>query len=193
MHHLSKRGKVVIELPSFYALQPAEYFSLAGVGILDAIGAQYISYGTEAKEKIEREIIADFISAIYNPSKKFEELISKQIKEGNSYPSARMKAFEIISSYNDVSMLKSPNAILEIAYRSAINKLNSKITPIPMNCSSGIQKSGARSEQILVENRGDGLSLRPGNENKNVILSGGTERRISRSLEPETLRPTASE
>ncbi len=39
---------IVIELPTVYALQPAEYFAMGGIGILNGIGAHYVSYGTEA-------------------------------------------------------------------------------------------------------------------------------------------------
>ena len=56
----------------------------------------------------------------------------KYIKEGMSFPQARTEAFKTISNHENVDILKSPNAILEIAYRNAIHRLNSDIEPVPI-------------------------------------------------------------
>ncbi|MEX1377855.1 MAG: nucleotidyltransferase family protein [Eubacteriales bacterium] len=129
---LSQGADIVIELPVCYVLQPAEYFALGGVGILDGIGTDYISYGTEAISEKDRKIIDQFVNITNNPTRKFEKHIQSNIKDGLGYPQARALAFQQISSEDNTSILKSPNAILEIAYRNAIYKLKSKIQPIPV-------------------------------------------------------------
>lgn len=129
---LSQGADVVIELPTCYALQPAEYFALGSVGILDALGADYISYGTEAISETDRLVIDNFVSLTNKVNNKFEKNIKKKLQLGMSYPQARLEAFKQISKHDDVNILKSPNAILEIAYRNAIHRLKSKIKPYPV-------------------------------------------------------------
>ena len=129
---LSQGADVVIEMPACYALQPAEYFALGGVGILNGIGADYISYGTEAVSQKDRKIIDDFVKLTNHPTHKFEKQIRLNLGDGISYPQARAEAFKEISQYEDVSILKSPNAILEIAYRNAIHRFGSDIVPVPV-------------------------------------------------------------
>lgn len=129
---LSQGADIVIELPSCYALQPAEYFALGAVGILDALGTNYISYGTEAISETDRLVIDNFVTLTDKVSNKFEKHIKKNLQLGLSYPQARLEAFKQISKHDDVSILKSPNAILEVAYRNAIHRLKSKIKPYPV-------------------------------------------------------------
>lgn len=129
---LSQGADIVIELPTCYALQPAEYFALGGVGILDALGADYISYGTEAISETDRLVIDNFVSLTNKVNNKFEKHIKRNLQEGMAYPQARIEAFKNISKHDDVHILKSPNAILEIAYRNAIHHLKSKIKPYPV-------------------------------------------------------------
>jgi len=129
---VSQGADIVIELPVCYALQPAEYFALGGVGILNGLGVNYISYGTEAVSESDRKTIDKFVKLTNKPSKSFEKGIKLNLKKGLSYPQSRIEAFSETSDIADVSVLKSPNAILEIAYRNAIHRLRSKIIPVPV-------------------------------------------------------------
>ena len=129
---LSQGADIVIELPTCYALQPAEYFALGGVGILNGLGADFMSFGTEAVSTKDRNIIDDFVSITNSPSTNFEHEISINIKNGLSYPQSRIEAFKTTSNHIETSVLKRPNAMLEIAYRNALHRLNSSIIPIPV-------------------------------------------------------------
>lgn len=129
---LTQGADLVLELPTCYSLQPAEYFALGGVGILKSIGANYISYGTEAVSETDRNVIDDFVNLTNKPNKNFEKQIKVNIKEGMAYPQARLTAFHQLSTHSDVSILKSPNAILEIAYQNAIHRLDSRLIPVPI-------------------------------------------------------------
>jgi len=129
---LSQGADLVIELPVCYVLQPAEYFALGGVGILNALGVDYISYGTEAFSEYDRKVIDSFVTMTNSPSDEFELQIKNSLKEGVAYPQARALAFKKITASEDISILKRPNAILEIAYKNAIHRLNSNLIPIPV-------------------------------------------------------------
>ncbi len=129
---LTQGADIVIELPVCYALQPAEYFALGGVGILDGLGADFISYGTEAVTESQRAVIDEFVKLTDKPTRPFEKEIKANLSQGVSYPQARAEAFSKIAKITDISILKSPNAILEIAYRNAINTLGSSIVPLPV-------------------------------------------------------------
>lgn len=129
---LSQGADIVLELPTCYALQPAEYFAMGGVGILSALNADYISYGTEAISVSDRKIIDDFVNLTNCPTANFEANISVNVKTGIAYPQARVLAFQSVTCHNNVSVLKKPNAILEISYKNAIHTLKSNITPCPI-------------------------------------------------------------
>ncbi|MCK5130044.1 MAG: nucleotidyltransferase family protein [Clostridiales bacterium] len=133
---LSGGADIVIELPTFYALQSAQYFALGGVSLLDGLGIiNNISYGSESYEKPASEII-DFISKI-PPEKKeaIEESMGKYLIQGNSYPLSYAKCLSDYLTSNsfdkkDVSdTLSQPNTILELMYLEALATLSSDIQP----------------------------------------------------------------
>jgi len=127
---------IVIELPAFYALQSAQYFSLGAVALLDSLGVvNHLSYGSESYEPPKSDII-DFIASIGASDKKaIEEHIGTYVSAGNSYPSAyatSLSEYLVLSGYKkeDVkSTLSMPNTILELMYLEALKKLDSKIKP----------------------------------------------------------------
>lgn len=133
---LAQGADMVIELPTVYALQPAEYFAMGAVGILHGIGANYISYGTEARTPHQRQVVDEFVQ-IANSGKShpiFEDYIRDYIHQGHSLPAARLMAFKHLTQYKDEAdiVLKSPNAILETAYLGAIQRWQSAIEPLPV-------------------------------------------------------------
>ncbi len=127
---------IVIELPTFYSLQSAQYFALGAVSLLDRLGiVNNISYGSESYKSPQNEII-DFIKSIKIEDRKFiEKNMGKFIGNGMSYPSAYCKSIEDYLSEHDFSRenveatLSKPNTMLELMYLDALRELNSNITP----------------------------------------------------------------
>ncbi|MBN2878564.1 MAG: nucleotidyltransferase family protein [Clostridia bacterium] len=129
---LSQGADIVVELPLYYVLQPAEYFALGGVKILHSLGADFLSYGTEAVSPEDRKTIEDFVNITNSSSRNFDKQIRSFLKSGIAYPQARALAYQKISGNATIDILKSPNAILEIAYRNAIYRLKSHIEVLPV-------------------------------------------------------------
>lgn len=125
---------LVIELPAIYSSSSAENFAYGAIAILDSLGiVDYLSFGSENGD------IDSFIDIsnnyIYENNTKFSNLLKEELKNGNSYPKAMSIALDKISN-NKYPEFLTPNNILGLEYISALNKLNSKITPITIKRSS---------------------------------------------------------
>jgi predicted nucleotidyltransferase len=111
----------VIELPLLSAIQSAEGFASGGVCVLAAAGADSISFGCETDDIALLERIAQTLSA---ETDDYKEELKRLLKEGLSFPKARMMA----AFQGESEDLLLPNAILGIEYIKAIlrNKLKMK-------------------------------------------------------------------
>lgn len=133
---LNGGADIVIELPTFYALQSAEYFALGGVSLLDSLGVvDNISFGSESYAPPQSDII-DYISSIDDYTRVvIEQSIAKYSSKGNSYPLAYSQSIaDHLSSKGfdrkDVlDTLSKPNTMLELMYLNALDRLNSNIKP----------------------------------------------------------------
>lgn len=113
---------IVVELPVFYSCQSAEIFARGGVGILNHLGVQNIIFGSESNdiEKLKK------IIEIEN-NEHFKERFQKNLKSGDSYPTAYNKEVEYFLGKDFI--VKS-NDILGIEYLRAIKFWRSEIEPI---------------------------------------------------------------
>ena len=113
---------IIVELPVFYSCQSAEIFARGGVGILDHLGVQNIIFGSESNdmEKLKK------IIEIEN-NEDFKERLQKNLKSGDSYPTAYNKEVEYFLGKDFI--VKS-NDILGIEYLRATKFWKSKIEPI---------------------------------------------------------------
>lgn len=103
---LKSGADAVIELPTIYAIQSAEYFSFGGVQIADSIGCTHLCFGSEAGD----------LDVLFNSkdSENFKELL----KSGLSYGKA-------LSQFDG-----EPNNLLGKEYLKSITTLESSIIPI---------------------------------------------------------------
>ena len=127
---------LVLELPVCYATGSAEYFAHGAVALLDKLGiVDYLCFGSECGDI---ELIRDAAKLLIDAPASFEEDINNNLREGLTYPAARMKAMQRVltedkqlSNSSDLSkVLSEPNNILGIEYVKAIYHLNSSIIPI---------------------------------------------------------------
>ncbi len=115
---------MVLELPFVYAAASAEIFAHNAVKILNDFGCDKLAFGTENADVVSLE---KAVSVFENDD--FDIKIRKHLEKGISYPSARQCAFDEYDVDFDIS---TPNNILALEYVKAINKLNSKMIPIPV-------------------------------------------------------------
>lgn len=126
---------IVIELPSFYSTQSAEIFARGSVGILDKILVKKVVFGSEIGDIDKLIVRADL-----EEKDEFKEKLKKELKTGNSYPTAYSNT---IKSLNILDKIDS-NDILGIEYIKALRYWKSDIKPIAIKR----EKSGYYSQDI---------------------------------------------
>jgi predicted nucleotidyltransferase len=113
---------LVIELPTLYACNSAEYFAHGAVSLLDQLNCvDDLCFGSEDGHL---DAIQDIAAYLVNPPEEFNTLLSSYLKDGLSYPKARSLALE---SCLGQSFEFKPNNILGIEYVKALYQQESKI------------------------------------------------------------------
>ncbi|MBO5303518.1 MAG: nucleotidyltransferase [Lachnospiraceae bacterium] len=131
---LKNGADLVFELPVLWSTASAEYFSMAGVKLLDSLGiVDFISFGCETKNF---SLLTTAAKILAEEPEEFSALLKDSLKQGMTYPAAREKAlFTYLKNDFDNELheiLSSPNNILAIEYCKAIYSLNSNIQPCPI-------------------------------------------------------------
>lgn len=141
---------LVIELPVIAATSSAETFAQGGVCLLDSLGVvSHISFGAEINTTADIDMLdklADFFA--FEPSA-FQKYLELELKSGCSFPAARAKAavlcLQQMASHSMNTdtvaqlerLLASPNNILAIEYKKAIQRYDCKLV------SSIVSRNGA--------------------------------------------------
>ena len=110
---------LVVEIPTVFACASAKIFAEAGVEILENLGADHISFGSESGNIEELSAISRVIK---DNMREIQEHIDRRIKEGISYPRARREAVCAIIGDDMAGAIDSPNNILAIEYLNAIKR-----------------------------------------------------------------------
>lgn len=123
----------VIELPLLSAIQSAEGFASGGVRVLSAAGAGSICFGCETDDIA---LLQSLALALGSEDAAYKEALHSGLREGKSFPKARMEAaFSRPSKSNafwgegapDIASM--PGALLGIEYIKAIQKYCPHIKP----------------------------------------------------------------
>ena len=143
---------LVVELPVPWCLSSAESFARGAVYLLDALGCDTVSFGSEAGDLPSLEALADLLSC---------EEIKDQIKSvlsahpNMSYASARQKALKEYCGEQS-SLLETPNNILAVEYLKAIRRMDSKMQPLTVqragsahDGTGGVWKSASELRSLL--------------------------------------------
>jgi predicted nucleotidyltransferase len=125
---LSCGADIIFELPVCYATGSAEFFALGAVSILDKLGiVDYLCFGSECGDI---KSLTSLAQILLDEPLEYKRLLNTLLKEGNSYPAARMEAVRHCTSEVENSILASPNNILGVEYIKALLSLKSPIIPI---------------------------------------------------------------
>lgn len=136
----------VFELPLPYAVSSAEYFAGGGVTLLHNLNCiDYLSFGSECGDLTRLNALADIL--ILEPDS-YKEALANCLKDGISYPVARISALQAALADSDVSvdsdiptdfevsaneindLLNQPNNILALEYLKALKQTGSMISPV---------------------------------------------------------------
>ncbi len=130
-HAIKAGADIVIELPTVFAVSPAELFAKGGIKLINYIdGEKTLCFGTESAKK--DKLIAT-ATALLNETKEFKALLKEELKTGVSIISAKVNALKK-AGFNglDFDLLKSPNNILGIEYAKAAISSKSDIELYPI-------------------------------------------------------------
>lgn len=99
---------LVVEIPTVFACNSAPVFASAAVEILENLGADWISFGSESGNIEELKEIS---RAMNEKEPLIEKLVREKVKEGLSYPRARRDAVALILGDEKADLLDLPNNI----------------------------------------------------------------------------------
>ncbi len=117
----------VLELPTFFALSPAQRFAEGAIRILDGLGCvDSLSFGSEIADLPTLLQTADLLS---QEPEAYRSCLRSYLSAGNSFPAARQKAFCQLYGEELAAPLGSPNCILALEYLQTLSRISSKIQP----------------------------------------------------------------
>ncbi|MDD6666365.1 MAG: nucleotidyltransferase family protein [Lachnospiraceae bacterium] len=151
---LRNGADLVLELPVSSVLSSAEGFAFGGVRLLAAAGADALVFGARYPDPDLYRMVADILR---EEPPRFQASLRKHISEGYSFPHARALALqEELSGKIDhlKDFLLSPNDMLGIEYRKALDLIHSTMDFCPMKrvgadyYEEGIQRDTASASYI---------------------------------------------
>lgn len=117
---------LVVELPLPWSLSSAEGFARGSVGLLSALGATHLSFGSETGEVEPLETLAE---ALLNPLMTAE--IKKELTADASLSFAAARQTVLERHIGELAeQIKLPNNILAVEYIKAIYELNLDLRPM---------------------------------------------------------------
>ena len=151
---LTAGADAVFELPPCYSLRPAQMFARGGVDILNALGADFLSFGCETDDLNEvMKAAKGLLSETYEQKQTLHKLLS----EGMSYPRARAMAM----GCEENPYFDKPNFMLGAEYLRRIVELHSPMEPVIVkrtqeyHASSGEPLSASLTRALLREGKAD--------------------------------------
>ena len=119
---LKAGADAVFMMPPEASTSSAEGFAAYGVGLLDKLGCDAISCGTEPETDADK--LAEYAKLLCEESSDVSDRIKTLLKSGISYPAAVTEAFGIEKL--------GPNALLALEYLKALYKTESKMEFVPV-------------------------------------------------------------
>lgn len=128
---LEAGADLVIELPSVFAIAPAERFAMGGVRLLDGMGIiTDLAFGCENSSL---PILTELTRIIEQEPPAFKKALQYRLREGKSYPRARYEALgDIGVDRQYLAEMNKPNNILAMEYLRSLRLLKSSIAPLPI-------------------------------------------------------------
>lgn len=125
---LSSGADAVFALPVCWAVRDAEHFALGGAAILDGIGCDAISFGTE---RDDLPLMRHTANILEGNDDDFNQAVRARMANGAAYPAAVSAAMAALHP-GAGELLATPNATLAVCYLRALLRLNSRMMPVPV-------------------------------------------------------------
>lgn len=123
----------VFALPALWAVRDAEHFALGGAAVLDGLGCDAISFGSE---HTDTAALRDAAALLEGSDAQLQTALQTRIAAGIPYPAAlAATAEELLPGCG--ALLSDPNSTLAVCYLRALLRLNSpmEIVPVPRTAS----------------------------------------------------------
>ena len=114
---------LVVELPTVWAMSPAETFARGGVQLLAMAGCDHIAFGSECGDAAVLQQVAD---TLLLPD--LQEDIRRELAAGVTYAAARQQAVQARLG-DAAAVLRQPNDTLAVEYLKACRREIVDITP----------------------------------------------------------------
>lgn len=125
---LTSGADAVFALPACWAVRDAEHFALGGVAILNGLGCDAISFGTE---RDDLPLIQQAAEMLESGDPRFSQAVRTRMTGGAAYPAAVSAAMaELLPGAGE--LLSTPNATLSVCYLRAMLRLQSRMTAVPV-------------------------------------------------------------
>ena len=118
---INEGADLVVEIPYHFATQSADYFSYAGITLLEKLKVEKLIFGSESNNIND---IADIAKAQLE-NENFDKLVKIYSKFGYNYPTALSLTLKDLTG----KIIDTPNDILGITYIKTILKYGYKIKP----------------------------------------------------------------
>lgn len=119
---------LVLELPFCYATGSAEYFASGAVSILDRLGCvDSLCFGAETTA--DADLFLSTAAFLCEEPAEYKTALKGYLKEGRTFPEARLSAAKGFLTDEALALLSSPNALLGLEYCKALYRRNSSIKP----------------------------------------------------------------
>ena len=161
---------LVVEIPVIFACNSAPYFAKGGVEILEALGVDYISFGSESGNIEELKSISQEMKRLDG---EIEEYIKESVKNGLAYPRAREEAISELIGPQAAELINNPNNILALEYLKNIE--NAEVVTVKRqgpgynDLNTCNELASATAIRYLMEEKEDVTGLMP-QDSASVIL-----------------------
>lgn len=137
-HAILSGADAVIELPTPFAVAPAEIFARGAVKTINSLGEDItLAFGCESGDKLS------FLSSakiLVSESEEFKRALLSGTDGGESYIKSYSSAFAACGG--DISLLASPNNILGVEYVKAFLKSGKEFDVLPVKRQEGNTEQG---------------------------------------------------
>lgn len=140
----------VFALPAVYAVRDAEHFALGGVSILDALGCDAVSFGTETTVLPLLQAVARLLE---EPDDAFSSSVKMHLAEGMPYPAAVAQAADAAIP-GASALLSHPNSTLALCYLRGMMRIGSQMQVYP------VQRCGHYHDTALTADMPSATALR---------------------------------
>ncbi len=131
----------VFALPAAWAVRDAEHFALGGVALLDRLGCDTISFGTEVADL---SLLRKTAALLEQPDDAFRTDVQSRLDSGIPHPAALSAAMEAALP-GCGTLLENPNSTLAICYLRAMLRLGSTMDVVPVQRVGGYHDSAIGS------------------------------------------------